>query len=341
MDRFDIVCEELKTNPRTWLVTGAAGFIGSNLVETLLGLDQKVVGLDNFFSGYAHNLDMVRKSVAPAQWARFTFLEYDIRNPADCHAACQGVDHVLHQGALGSVPRSLEDPLLTNACNIDGQLNMLVAARDAGVQSFVYAASSSTYGDEPTLPKREDRIGKPLSPYAATKYVNELYADVFKTCYDFPATGLRYFNVFGRRQDPNGAYAAVIPIWFASLLRGKQITINGDGETSRDFCYIDNCVQANILAALPLSPKGAGEVYNVAVGDRTTLNELFYLLRDEVSRFKPEAAKSEPVYGPFRAGDVRHSQADIGKAHELLGYAPRFSVKEGLRLAADWYAGEN
>ena len=341
MDRFDTVCEELKTSPRTWLVTGAAGFIGSNLVEILLGLDQKVVGLDNFFSGYAHNLDKVREGVAPAQWARFTFLESDIRNPADCHAACKGVDHVLHQAALGSVPRSLEDPLLTNACNIDGQLNMLVAARDAGVRSFVYAASSSTYGDEPTLPKREDRIGKPLSPYAATKYVNELYADVFKTCYDFPATGLRYFNVFGRRQDPNGAYAAVIPIWFASLLRGRQITINGDGETSRDFCYIDNCVQANILAALPLSAEGAGQVYNVAVGERTTLNELFCLLRDQVSRFKPEAAKAEPAYGPFRTGDVRHSQADISKARDLLGYAPRFNVREGLRLAADWYAGEN
>ena len=338
MDRFDAVREELKTSPRTWLVTGAAGFIGSNLVETLLGLDQKVVGMDNFFSGYAHNLDMVREGVAPEQWARFTFLESDIRDPANCRAACKGVQHILHQAALGSVPRSLEDPLLTNACNIDGHLNMLVAARDEGAQSFVYAASSSTYGDEPTLPKREELIGKPLSPYAATKYVNEIYADVFNTCYGFLATGLRYFNVFGRRQDPNGAYAAVIPIWFASLLRGGQITIHGDGETSRDFCYIDNCAQANILAALPPSNKAAGEVYNVAVGERTTLNELFYLIRDEVSRFRPEAATAEPVYGPFRAGDVRHSQADISKARDLLGFAPRIDAREGLRLAGSWYA---
>lgn len=338
MDRFDAVCEQLKAQPKTWLVTGAAGFIGSNLVETLLALDQKVVGLDNFFSGYAHNLDMVRDLVAPKQWARFTFIEGDIREAQACLAACKGIDHVLHQAALGSVPRSLEDPLLTNACNITGHLNMLVAARDAGVQSFVYAASSSTYGDEPTLPKREDRIGKSLSPYAVTKYVNEIYADVFNTCYAFPSIGLRYFNVFGRRQDPNGAYAAVIPIWFASLLRGQKITINGDGETSRDFCYIDNCVQANILAALPLKAEARGQVYNVACGERTTLNELFTLLRDEVTRFKPDAATATPTHGPLRAGDVRHSQADISKAHDLLGYSPRFTARAGLRLAADWYA---
>ncbi len=338
MDRYSAVCEELKTQPRTWLVTGAAGFIGSNLVENLLALDQKVIGLDNFFSGYAHNFDMVRGLVTPAQWARFTFIEGDVREIGDCRKACKGVDHVLHQAALGSVPRSLEDPLTTNACNITGHLHMLLAARDEGVKSFVYAASSSTYGDEPTLPKREDRIGKPLSPYALTKYVNELYADVFNACYDFPSVGLRYFNVFGRRQDPNGAYAAVIPIWFASLLRDKKITINGDGETSRDFCYIDNCVQANILAALPPSKEAGREVYNVAVGERTTLNELFNLIRDEVSRFKPEAANAEPDYGPFRAGDVRHSQADISKAGKLLGYAPRYNVLQGLRLAGDWYA---
>ncbi len=338
MDRYSAVCEELKTQPKTWLVTGAAGFIGSNLVENLLALDQKVIGLDNFFSGYAHNLDMVRGLVTPAQWARFTFIEGDVRAIGDCREACKGVNHVLHQAALGSVPRSLEDPLTTNACNITGHLHMLLAARDEGVNSFVYAASSSTYGDEPTLPKREDRIGKPLSPYALSKYVNELYADVFNLCYDFPSVGLRYFNVFGRRQDPNGAYAAVIPIWFASLLRDKKIIINGDGETSRDFCYIDNCVQANILAALPPSKEAGREVYNVAVGERTTLNELFNLIRDEVSRFKLEAAKAEPDYGPFRAGDVRHSQADIGKARELLGYAPRYNVLQGLRLAGDWYA---
>ena len=338
MDRFAVVCEELKSSPRTWLVTGAAGFIGSNLVEALLALDQKVVGLDNFFSGYAHNLDMVRELVTPAQWARFTFLESDIRDAGACREACRGIDHVLHQAALGSVPRSLEDPLLTNACNITGHLNMLVGARDCGVKSFVYAASSSTYGDEPTLPKREEVIGRSLSPYAVTKYVNELYADVFNTCYDFPAVGLRYFNVFGRRQDPHGAYAAVIPIWFAALLKGEQITIHGDGETSRDFCYIDNCVQANILAALPPGNEARGEVYNVAVGERTSLNELFNLLRAEVCRFRPEAATAKPQYGPFRAGDVRHSQADISKARQLLGFAPRFSAREGITLAADWYA---
>lgn len=338
MDRYNALREELKAQPKTWLVTGAAGFIGSNLVETLLTLEQKVIGLDNFFSGYAHNFDLVRGLVTPEQWARFTFMEGDIRDISACRAACKGVDHVLHQAALGSVPRSLEDPLTTNACNITGHLHMLLASRDEGVKSFVYAASSSTYGDEPTLPKREERIGKPLSPYALTKYVNELYGDVFNLCYDFPSVGLRYFNVFGRRQDPNGAYAAVIPIWFASLLRGKTITINGNGETSRDFCYIDNCVQANILAALPPSKEAGREIYNVAVGERTTLNELFELIRTEVSRFKPEAAAAKPAYGPFRAGDVLHSQADISKARDMLGYAPRYTALKGLRLAGDWYA---
>ncbi len=338
MNRYDVLRSELLSSPRTWLVTGVAGFIGSNLLETLLKLDQTVIGLDNFATGYQHNFDMVKSLVSPAQWARFSFINGDICDIDTCRAACKGVNHVLHQAALGSVPRSLEDPLLSNACNVTGHLNMLVAARDQGVQSFVYAASSSTYGDEPTLPKQEDRIGKPLSPYAVTKYVNELYADVFSTCYGFSSIGLRYFNVFGQRQDPNGAYAAVIPIWFASLLRGQTITINGDGETSRDFCYIDNCVQANILAALPPDKDAAGQVYNIAVGERTTLNELFSIIRDEVCRFKPAAATAQSVHGPFRAGDVRHSQADISKARSLLGYEPRYSARQGLTMAADWYA---
>ena len=336
--RYDEVCDDLRAHPRAWLVTGAAGFIGSNLVETLLSLDQTVTGLDNFSTGYRRNLEMIRENVSPAQWARFCFVEGDVRDLAQCRAVCGGVDYVLHEAALGSVPRSIEDPLLSNSNNIDGFLNMLVAARDAGVRNFVYAASSSTYGDDPGLPKVEERIGAPLSPYAVTKYVNELYADVFNRCYGFSSIGLRYFNVFGKRQDPNGAYAAVIPVWFAALLKGLPVRINGDGETSRDFCYIDNTVQANILAACASEPEARGKVYNVAVSDRTTLNELFYAIRDEVARHNPKAANVEPEYGPFRPGDVRHSQADISRAKKLLGYAPQIRVPQGLRLSGDWYA---
>lgn len=336
--KYAEVCADLRARPRTWLVTGAAGFIGSNLVETLLTLDQTVTGLDNFSTGYRRNLDMIRESVSPAQWERFHFVEGDIRDLDQCRAVCAGVEHVLHEAALGSVPRSIDDPLLANSNNIDGFLNMLVAARDAEVKSFVYAASSSTYGDEPGLPKVEERIGNPLSPYAVTKYVNELYADVFNRCYGFPSIGLRYFNVFGKRQDPNGAYAAVIPVWFAALLRNRPVRINGDGETSRDFCYIDNTVQANILAACTRDPEARGKVYNVAVSDRTTLNELFYAIRDEVARHNPGVASAEPEYGPFRPGDVRHSQADITRARTLLGYDPKVRVAQGLRLSGDWYA---
>ena len=337
MDRFDVVCEQLKAQPKTWLVTGAAGFIGSNLVETLLALDQKVVGLDNFFSGYAHNLDMVRELVTPEQWARFNFIEGDIRDIDTCRAACEGVQHVLHEAALGSVPRSIDDPLLSNSCNITGYLHMLVAARDAGVKSFVYAASSSTYGDSPELPKVEDKIGSPLSPYAVTKYVDELYADVFNRCYGFSSVGLRYFNVFGQRQDPYGAYAAVIPQWFASLIKKETVFVNGDGETSRDFCYIDNVVQANLLASFAQG-EATNKIYNVAFGQRTTLNELFDLIKEEVARHKPEVMSAECVHRDFRAGDVRHSLADISRAEKLLGYGPQFDVRQGLRLAGDWYA---
>lgn len=338
MQQFEKTLARLRDEPKTWLVTGAAGFIGSALVETLLRNSQKVFGLDSLITGSMANLDRVRQTVGEAAWASFSFAAGDIRSLGTCCEACQNVDYVLHQAALGSVPRSLENPVLTNECNVTGFLNMLVAARDARVKSFVYAASSSTYGDEPTLPKVESVIGVPLSPYAVTKYVNELYANVFQASYGLRAIGLRYFNVFGRRQDPNGAYAAVIPLWFACLLKGRPVYINGDGETSRDFCYIDNCVQANILAAAAEREDAFGQVYNVAYGARTTLNELFGYLREEAARFRPEAANAEAAYRDFRAGDVRHSLADITRARTFLGYDPQYDVRTGLHLAADWYA---
>ena len=337
MNAYAQLSERLAAQPARWLVTGVAGFIGSNLLECLLRLGQTVVGLDNFLTGHQKNLDMVRDLVGGDAWQRFTFIEGDIRCLDTCRTACADVRHVLHEAALGSVPRSIDDPLLSDSCNITGFLNMLVAARDAGAQSFVYAASSSTYGDAPELPKKEDNIGSPLSPYAVTKYVNELYADVFHRCYGFSSIGLRYFNVFGQRQDPYGAYAAVIPQWFASLLEGETVYVNGDGETSRDFCYIDNVVQANLLASLA-PDQARNKVYNVAFGQRTTLNELFALIREEVVRHKPEAASASPVHRDFRAGDVRHSLASIDRARSLLGYDPQFDVRQGLRLAGDWYA---
>lgn len=336
-DQYEQIRTRLARQPKKWLITGVAGFIGSNLLETLLRLEQEVVGLDNFATGYEQNLEEVRGGVSPEQWARFRFVKGDIRDLATCRAACEGMDYVLHQAALGSVPRSIEDPISTNESNITGFLNMLVAAREAAVRGFVYAASSSTYGDHPELPKIEERIGKPLSPYAVTKLVNELYAEVFARAYGFKAIGLRYFNIFGRRQDPNGAYAAVIPKWFAGLLHGEEIFINGDGETSRDFCYIDNCVQANILAATTEQAEAVGQVYNVAFGERTTLNQLFVMIRELVTAERPAALGVAPTHRDFRAGDVRHSLADIGKAQRLLGYAPAFSVREGLRQAAQWY----
>ena len=337
MSAYANILQDLQKTPRTWVITGVAGFIGSNLLEQLLRHGQKVVGLDNFLTGYQKNLDMVRDLVGAEAWKGFSFVQGDIRDLDACHKVCQGADHVLHEAALGSVPRSIDDPLLSNSCNIDGFVNMLVAARDAKVKSFVYAASSSTYGDEPTLPKVEDIIGSPLSPYAVTKYVNELYADVFARCYGFTTIGLRYFNVFGQRQDPFGAYAAVIPQWFAALLRGETVFVNGDGETSRDFCYIDNVVEANILASLA-GDAARNKIYNVAFGQRTTLNELFDLIREEVVRHKPEAVSARPEHRDFRAGDVRHSLADISRASTLLGYAPTYDVRQGLRLAGDWYA---
>lgn len=335
MTRYEQLLIELPKSPKTWLVTGVAGFIGSNLLETLLKLDQQVVGLDNFATGHQRNLDEVQSQVTVEQWARFKFIEGDIRNVDACREACQGVDYVLHQAALGSVPRSINDPITTNSTNIDGFLNMLVAARDAEVKSFTYAASSSTYGDHPGLPKVEDIIGKPLSPYAVTKYVNELYADVFARCYGFKTIGLRYFNVFGKRQDPDGAYAAVIPKWTAAMISGEDVFINGDGQTSRDFCFIENAVQANLLAATAQGD-ARNQVYNVAVSGRTDLNQLFNQLKQALAANAVNYAK-DAVYRDFRAGDVRHSQADITKAEKLLGYAPAFDINTGIARAMPWY----
>ncbi len=350
MTAFESLKQTLQAHPKTWLVTGVAGFIGSNLLEALLKLNQRVVGLDNFSTGHQHNLDEVQTLVTPDQWASFQFINGDIRNLDDCRRAMAfdktlapcplplaPVDYVLHQAALGSVPRSIEDPITTNQNNIDGFLNMLVAARDAKVKRFVYAASSSTYGDHPDLPKVEDKIGKPLSPYAVTKLVNELYADVFARTYGFNTIGLRYFNIFGRRQDPEGAYAAVIPKWIAAMIKNEPVYINGDGETSRDFCYIDNTVQANLLAATSENPEAVNQVYNVAVGDRTTLNELYEQLNLNLLPKYPHLQGVTPMYRDFRAGDVRHSLADIGKAATLLGYQPTHRIGEGVKLAMEWY----
>lgn len=337
--RYDAVRAELRAQPRRWLVTGAAGFIGSNLVETLLTLDQQVTGLDNFATGHRRNLDEVLHDVGAERAARFTLVEGDITRLADCERGCVGVDFVLHQAALGSVPRSLENPIGTNAANIDGFVNMLVAARDARVRRFVYAASSSTYGDHPALPKVEEQIGRPLSPYAVTKLVNELYAEVFARCYGLPTIGLRYFNVFGKRQDPDGAYAAVIPKWIAALLADASVAINGDGETTRDFCFVDNAVQANLLAATASDPASLNQIYNVAVGGRTSLNEVYAKLKAALQVHAPQVATHRPTYRDFRAGDVRHSQADIGKAARLLGYAPSHDLDAGLAAAMPWYVG--
>jgi len=329
--------EELQKKQSTWLITGVAGFIGSNLLEHLLKLDQKVVGLDNFATGYQYNFDEVKSIVSEKQWSNFTFIKGDIRDLSSCSNACAGVDYVLHQAALGSVPRSIEDPITTNENNISGFLNMLVAARDAKVKRFVYAASSSTYGDHPALPKIEENIGKPLSPYAVTKYVNELYADVFAETYDFKTIGLRYFNIFGPRQDPAGAYAAVIPKWVAGFINKEKIFINGDGETSRDFCYVKNAVQANLLAATTNNPDALNQVYNVAVGDRTSLNTLFASIQGNLLEFAGSLDKVNPNYRDFRPGDVRHSQADISKAQTLLGYKPMYRINDGLKEAMQWY----
>ncbi|MEZ8700433.1 NAD-dependent epimerase/dehydratase family protein [Vibrio cyclitrophicus] len=335
MTKFEQIKSELVAAPKTWLVTGVAGFIGSNLLETLLKLNQKVVGLDNFATGHLRNLDEVKGLVEVNLWDNFTFIEGDIRNYAVCQDAVKGVDYVLHQAALGSVPRSIADPITTNAANITGFINMLTAAKEEQVKSFTYAASSSTYGDHPALPKVEENIGNPLSPYAVTKYVNELYANVFARTYGFKSIGLRYFNVFGPRQDPNGAYAAVIPKWTASMIQGEEVFINGDGETSRDFCFIENTVQMNILAATA-QDDAKDSVYNVALGDRTTLNELYFSIQRALNDLDVQHCTA-PTYRDFRAGDVRHSQANINKAQQILGYAPEFRIQDGINKAMPWY----
>ena len=340
MSAYETLKTQLQSKQYTWLITGAAGFIGSNLLEALLQLNQKVVGLDNLSTGNQRNLDEVQSIVTPAQWQNFNFMQADICNLASCQTACTGVDYVLHQAALGSVPRSVEDPITTNASNISGFLNMLVAARNSKVKRFVYAASSSTYGDHSGLPKVEDQIGKPLSPYAVTKYVNELYANVFGKTYGLQSIGLRYFNVFGPRQTPEGAYAAVIPKWIASMIKDEPVYINGDGETSRDFCYIANVVQANLLAAITQNTEAVNQVYNIAVGGRTTLNELYAQLKQNLISSCPHLKDSKAVYREFRAGDVRHSLASIDKAMWMMGYKPTQSMEQGVVLAMPWYQSQ-
>jgi UDP-N-acetylglucosamine/UDP-N-acetylgalactosamine 4-epimerase len=340
MTAYHDLLYKLPSRPKTWLITGVAGFIGCNLLKRLLTLNQRVVGLDNFATGHRRNLEKVRTVVTPDQWSRFVFVEGDVRSLEDCRNACGGIDYVLHQAALGSVPRSLEDPIATNQANIDGYLNMLVVARDAEVTRFVYAASSSAYGDHPGLPKVEDSIGKPLSPYAVTKLVNEQYAEVFSRAFGFETIGLRYFNIFGAHQDPDGAYAAVVPKWIAAMIHNQPIWINGDGETSRDFCYIANAVQANLLAATTENNQATNQVYNIAVGERITLNDLFEAIRSILEHHFLHLKDFKVQYRAFRAGDVRHSLADITKARTLLGYEPSHRILEGLVEAIEWYVSD-
>lgn len=341
MTSYKKLQEYLIDNQSTWLVTGVAGFIGSNLLEKLLVLNQKVVGMDTFDTGYQHNIDQAIKDandiVGKDISNNFRFINGDIRNLTHCNKACYGVDYVLHQAAIGSVPRSIEDPINTNNANIDGFLNMLVASRDANVKRFVYAASSSSYGDNTDLPKIEHMYGNPLSPYAVTKLVNELYADVFARNYNFKTIGLRYFNIFGKRQDPNGAYAAVIPKWVDAIVNKEDVYINGDGETSRDFCYVDNAVQMNLLAASTQNEEAINEVYNVALNDRTSLNELYQMIEERLVKSIEGLEKKKLTYRDFRSGDVRHSQASIEKAQKLLDYHPKFRISEGMDETIDWY----
>jgi UDP-N-acetylglucosamine/UDP-N-acetylgalactosamine 4-epimerase len=341
MLNYQMVKEYLKNNQNTWLVTGVGGFIGSNLLEELLILNQKVIGLDNFETGHQHNIDQAIKDASQIlgkdSSTNFQFIEGNIVDLDDCRKASKGVDYILHQAALGSVPRSIDNPINTNQANIDGFLNMLIVARDENVKRFIYASSSSTYGDHPELPKVENKIGNPLSPYAVTKLVNEIYANVFAKTYGLKSIGLRYFNVFGKRQDPNSAYAAVIPKWINDMLNNQDIFINGDGETSRDFCYIKNTVQMNILAATSDREEAINQIYNVALNDRTSLNNLYGLIEDRLIHTNQKKEKKDPIYRDFRDGDVRHSQADISKAVSLLGYEPRYSILEGMNETVDWY----
>lgn len=340
MSKYLKIKKKLIKEPKSWLITGVAGFIGSNLLQELLMLNQHVVGADNFSTGTEKNLADVKKEVSPKQWNRFIFHKGDISKKSFCKFICNDIDYVLHQAALGSVPRSLKDPLRTNNSNITGFLSMLVAARDASVSNFVYAASSSTYGDHKALPKKEHRIGRPLSPYAITKYVNELYADIFFKSYQFNSIGLRYFNVFGKRQSPNGAYAAVIPKWLSAVANNKNVYINGDGSTSRDFCYVDNAVQANILAATSSDVNALNQIYNIAVGDRTSLNDLHNIIICEIKKLQ-DVSDLDPIYQDFRDGDVLHSQADISKAQKLLGYRPTHNIRKGIKSSVSWYLNNN
>jgi len=337
MSRYQELCSQLKNEPRRWLVTGVAGFIGSSILQRLLELDQTVVGLDNFSTGHPRNLDSVRQRVAPEAWSRFTFIEGDIRDLETCRKACEGADTVLHQAALGSVPRSIKDPISSHLNNVDGFLNMLVAARDAGVTRMVYASSSSVYGDDPGLPKVESRTGNLLSPYALTKAIDEQYAAIFARNYGFKAIGLRYFNVFGPRQDPDGPYAAVIPKWVQALLGGETCQIHGDGETSRDFCFAANAVQANLLAGT--APETSlGEVFNVSYGGKTSLTQLYWMIAERLAAIQPGFAPQDPKYTAAREGDIRHSQADLSKIKAHLGYDPTHSVAQGLDETVPWFA---
>lgn len=338
--KYDEVKKELLTNQKTWLVTGVAGFIGSNLAEQLLKLNQKVVGLDNFATGHRYNLEHIKNSVSKEQWKNFAFTDGDITNYETCINITKNVDIVLHQAALGSVPRSIDNPINSNASNVSGFLNMLTASKDNNVKRFVYASSSSVYGDSAELPKVEERTGNLLSPYAVTKYVNELYMGVFYKCYGFESIGLRYFNVFGKRQDPNGAYAAVMPKWISQMLNGEDVYINGDGETSRDFTYIDNVVQANILAGTTTNPQAFAKAYNTAAGGRETLNNLFEAIRNELEAKLPELKIKDALYRDFRAGDIRHSNANIDSAKELLGYEPTHTLELGLKESIEWYIND-
>ena len=337
MTTYEKVLEQIAARRRTWLITGVAGFIGSHLLEKLLMLDQRVVGMDNFSTGRRLNLDFVKAAVGESRWQNFDFVEGDIRSLETCRQVCNSVDYVLHQAALGSAPRSVDDPIKSNENNVTGFLNMLVAARDAGVARFVYAGSSSTYGDDPRLPKIESVIGHPQSPFAVTKYVNELYADVFARNYGMKSIGLRYFNVFGPRQRINGEYPAVIPAWISALLANETVYINGDGRTGRDFCYVDNAVQANLLAAVVDQEAAVNQVYNVAVNAQTSLNEIFGMIREMVAAHRPGVRSVEPVYREPRKGDMKFSRADISKASRLLGYYPVCRVREGLAKSVDWY----
>ncbi|MCE5333222.1 MAG: SDR family oxidoreductase [Desulfobacteraceae bacterium] len=339
MTKFDLLKADLSAKPKRWLVTGVAGFIGSNLLEALLQLGQSVTGLDNFLTGYSHNLQNVKEIVGPRKWSNFTFIEGDIRKPEDCRSACDGVDFVLHQAALGSVPRSIEDPIATNQSNVDGFLNMLMAVKDAGIRRMVFASSSSVYGDSARLPKVEHAIGNSLSPYATSKLINELYADVASRVYSVEWIGLRYFNVYGKRQDPKGAYAAVIPRWINALMSSEKPMVYGDGETSRDFCFIQDVVQANLLAAVSDNKDAVNNAYNIAYGARTTLNDLLGLISRSLARHLPETAGIEAERGPFREGDVRHSHANVSKARELLGFEPQYTVERGIAETIEWYVG--